>query len=236
MLSDIHGNIVALEAVLADAARRRVEGFLHLGDLVGYGPRPREVVARVRAEGMAGVAGNYDLAVCHPDSPVGEREFLMPGISPAARRVYRWTRDRVGEEERVFLGALPAQLRVQEGDTCYLFAHGSPERANEYLSAETPERRLRELFAGSGADVLVVGHTHVPQLREVEGRLLLNPGSVGMPKDGDPRAAYAILDSREGLAVERIRVEFDVASVTAESVDFGLPPEQGEAMRLGRGL
>lgn len=236
VLSDLHGNLTALEAVLRDIGRRNVEEILHLGDLVGYGPRPEEVVARVRAEGLSGVVGNYDLAVCEPDAEEGLATFLKAAISGVGRRTYLWTREHLGAEARGFLRALPAQLRVEEGDRTFLFTHGSPERPNEYLVPETPDARLREFFEGTGAHVLVVGHTHLPQVREVGDRLLLNPGSVGKPKDGDPRASYLVLDTDAGLRVEHVRVEFDVESVVADSIRSGLPPEQAESLRLGRGV
>ena len=235
ILADIHGNLPALEAVLADIARREVEGMLHLGDLVGYGPHPEEVVARVREQDIGGVVGNYDLAVCHPDPDEGAARYLRPDLSGVGRETYLWTRERIGSGTREVLAALPAQLRIEEGQRSFLFTHGSPERPNEYLLADTPEDRLRELFAGSGADVMVVGHTHCPQAREVGEWLLLNPGSVGKPKDGDPRASYLILDTERGLTAEHVRVEFDVETVATVSVDSGLPPAQAEALRHGRG-
>jgi putative phosphoesterase len=235
VLSDVHGNLVALEAVLRDVGRRNVEEMLHLGDLVGYGPRPEETVARVRAEGLSGVVGNYDLAVCHPDSDEGLAAYLKASISEVGRQTYLWTREHVSEETRGYLRAQPAQLRVEEGERVFLFTHASPERPNEYLVPETPEERLTHLFAGTGAHVLVVGHTHVPQVREVGDCLLLNPGSVGKPKDGDPRASYLVLDTDAGLRVEHVRVEFDVERVVADSIRSGLPPEQAEGLRLGRG-
>ncbi|MDF1553096.1 MAG: metallophosphoesterase family protein [Deferrisomatales bacterium] len=236
ILADIHANLPALEAVLRDVAGRGVEGVLHLGDLVGYGPHPDAVVARVREQQIGGVVGNYDLAVCHPDAREGAQQYLRPDLSEEGWRTYCWTRERVGAATREVLATLPAQLRIEEGERVFLFTHGSPERPNEYLRPETPEPRLQELFEGSGADVLVVGHTHLPQAREVGSRLLLNPGSVGNPKDGDPRASYLILDTDRGLTVEHMRVEFAVETVGAERVDSAFPAQQGEALRRGRGV
>ena len=236
ILADIHGNLPALEAVLRDVSGRGVEGMVHLGDLVGYGPHPDEVVARVQEQDIGGVVGNYDLAVCHPEPDEGVSRYLRPDISAVGLATYRWTRDRVSGVSREYLAGLPAQLRIEEGDRKFLLTHGSPERPNEYLLDETPDARLRELFFGSGADVLLVGHTHRPQARQVGEHLLLNPGSVGKPKDGDPRASYLILDTEHGLTAEQVRVEFDVETVVAESVDSGLPPAQAEALRHGRGV
>ena len=225
ILADIHANLPALEAVLRDLAGRGVEGALHLGDLVGYGPDPDAVVARVREQQISGVVGNYDLAVCHPDAVEGAQQYLRPDLSAEGWETYCWTRERVGAATRDVLATLPAQLRIAEAEHVFLFTHGSPERPNEYLRPETPESRLLELFVGTGADVLVVGHTHLPQAREVGNRLLLNPGSVGNPKDGDPRASYLILDTEHGLTAEHVRVEFDVETVAAERVDSALPPQ-----------
>ncbi|GAB4271440.1 MAG: metallophosphoesterase family protein [Deferrisomatales bacterium] len=236
VLSDLHANLPALEAVLQDIAGRDVEGVIHLGDLVGYGPHPDAVVDRVRREEMTGVVGNYDLAVCDPDPAAGLARYLKPTLSEVGRRTYEWTRQHVSRETVAFLEGLPAQLRVEEGDRVFLFAHASPERPNEYLLPDTPAARLEELFRGTGAHILVVGHTHLPLVREVGDRLLLNPGSVGKPKDGDPRASYLILDTGRGLQVEHVRVEFAVERVVADSVESGLPREQAEALRLGRGV
>jgi putative phosphoesterase len=215
VLSDVHGNLPALEAVLRDAAGRSLEALLHLGDLVGYGQAPDEVVARVRAEGISGVVGDWDLAVLHPDPLEGLRSF--GGSEPAdGRRRFEWTRERISEETRAYLRELPAQLRVEEGPLAYLFTHGSPEHADEPLFAEVPEERLLELFTGTGADVLLVGHTHRPQVREVGACLLLNPGSVGVPSGSEPRASYLILDTTNGLRVEHVQVEFGVESLEGE--------------------
>jgi putative phosphoesterase len=236
ILSDVHGNLSALDIVLRDVSHRGVEGIVHLGDLVGYGPRPNEVVERVRSEAISGVVGNYDLAVCHSDADEGRTRYLKPSLSRVGDRTYRWTREYLRDDTKAFLEALPAQIRVEDGQATFLFTHGSPERPDEYLYPDTPEDRLRELFEGTEVQVMVVGHTHLPQARECDDRLLLNPGSVGKPCDGDPRASYLVLDTGRGLTAEHVRVEFDVETVAAESVRLGLPPEQAEALRRGRGI
>jgi predicted phosphodiesterase len=125
---------------------------------------------------------------------------------------------------------------VIERQTLFLFTHGSPEEPSESLSPHTPEQRLGQIFEATGAHVMIVGHTHLPGAREIGGRLLLNPGSVGMPSHGDGRASYLVLDTENGLAAEHIRVEFDVETAVRESVTSGLPPELADALRLGRNL
>lgn len=236
VFSDVHANLPALEAVLADMARRDVEGAIHLGDLVGYGPHPDAVVERIKGLDLSGVVGNYDLAVCETDAEEGLSRYLKAAISEVGRRTYLWTRENTADASREYLKGRPARILIEEGELTFLFTHGSPERPNEYLNPDTPEERLAELFDGSGADVLVVGHTHLPQAREVGGRLLLNPGSVGKPKDGDPRASYLILDTERGVRAEHVRVSFDVESVAADCVSSGLPKEQAEGLLLGRSV
>lgn len=212
VLSDIHGNLAALEAVLGDLAGRGVEGAYHLGDLVGFGPQPNEVIRRLRDEGIDGVAGNFDLGVSHPNPAEAlQRHFPSPP-PPAAVAALERARREVTDESLEFLGALPVLRRIEEGRQSYLFAHGSPDSVLEGLTDQTPESRLLDLFGTHGADVLVTGHTHVPLVRECGDHLLLNPGSVGRPLDGDPRAAYLVLDSEQGFSVEQVRVEFDVAT------------------------
>ncbi len=223
VLSDIHANLGALEAVLRDVARRGVEGALHLGDAVGFGPQPNEVLERLHAEGIAGVRGNWDLALLDPDPEAGLRAYLPPHLPEEGRTNYRWTREVLSDANRERLVALPAQTRVDDGATAVVFAHASPDSPLEDLTAETPEARLGELFAGSRAQVLVVGHTHRPLAREAGGGVLLNPGSVGRPLDGDPRASYLILDTAAGLAAEHVRVEFAVENGAGGRLQSGLP-------------
>ncbi len=236
VIADVHANLPALLAVLKDMAARNVEGVVHLGDLVGYGPHPNEVVAKIKELEVPGVVGNYDLAVTHPDEAAGMAEFLKAPNNELGEIVYRWTRAHINEETRAFLKELPATMTIEENGRSMTFFHGSPERANEYLLENTEEVRFAELFELTGADVMVGGHTHQPTAREVGGGLFLNPGSVGRPKDGDPRASYMILDTEGGFRAEHVRVTFNVESVAADCVSSGLPEEQAEGLKLGRAL
>ncbi len=223
VLSDVHGNLAALEAVLRDMAARGVDGAVHLGDLVGWGADARAVVERVHAEGVPGVAGNWDLAVLCPDPDEAWTRFLA-GVAPeAARPVLGRTREELGESHRECLRGFPAQMRIQEGALSLLLAHGSPDSPTEGLSEQTPEARLRELLDRTGVDILLVGHTHRPLARKVGGGLLLNPGSVGRPADGDPRASYLVLDTEGELTIQAVRVEFGVETRRSDGVALPLP-------------
>ncbi len=233
IVSDIHANLPALEAVMKDMARRDVDGAVNLGDIVGYGPHCDEVVAALQKAEMREVVGNYDLAVLAEDEAQGRERFLKSDLSPVEREVFTWTRQHTGAATRQYLAELPAQLYIEEQGLTILFTHGSPERPNEYLGADTPEERLIELFEGTGADIMVVGHTHLPLVREVGERLLVNPGSVGAPKDGDPRASYLILDTEGQFRAEHVRVTFDVESFAQVCVSSGLPKSQATAFTRG---
>lgn len=233
VIADIHANLPALKAVLSDMAGRGVEGVVHLGDLVGHGPHPDQAVSLVRAQGITGVAGNYDLAVLEPEAGPAAEKLLKKPLTPWAMKTLEWTRENASEETKEYLKTLPALFWIEEGDRKMLFVHGSPEAPNEYLTPETPDQRLIELLDSTGADIIFAGHTHLPMARELGGRLVINPGSVGKPKDGDPRASYIIVDTENGFVAERIRVTFDVESVAEDCVISGLPAEQAEGLRKG---
>jgi len=193
VFADVHGDVRALEAVLRDAALRGAEGAVHLGDLVGDGEGSEAVVERIRRAEIPGVVGDWDLRVC--------AESGAPGHCSLGE---------LGEENRAFLRDLPAQLTVLEGGTRFLFAHAGPEGPDESPLADASDERLQTLLERCGADVLVVGHTHRATARQVGEGLILNPGSVGRPADGDPRPSYLILDTDSGVQALRVRVELGV--------------------------
>ncbi len=225
VLSDIHANLPALDAVLADAGD--VDGIWHLGDVVGYGPDPNGVVARLRDLGAIGVRGNHDAAAC------GGPE--IDWFNPDARRAMEWTRTAIRPPALEWLAAQP-ERRTLEG--CEL-VHGSPrEPLWEYiLSSSLARDNLAFLDQPTGLH----GHTHIPvafveddgrvdripaadgsQLKLRGRRALVNPGSVGQPRDGDPSASYLILDPGAG-AMTWHRVDYDVGAVQAAMRDLGLP-------------
>ncbi|MEO8272820.1 MAG: metallophosphoesterase family protein [Chloroflexota bacterium] len=235
VLSDIHANLPALEAVLADAGE--VDAVWHLGDVVGYGPDPDGVVRRLREIGAIGVRGNHDAAAC------GAPEIAW--FNPEARRAMEWTRAAISTETREWLMALPERL-VLDG---FELVHGSPrEPLWEYVTSTDV---ARENLAVLTAPIGLHGHTHVPlawveeqgrvelirgqpgtSLALARGRALINPGSVGQPRDGDPSAAYAILDPEAGL-VRWQRVAYDIASVQAAMREAGLPSSLRSRLSVG---
>jgi diadenosine tetraphosphatase ApaH/serine/threonine PP2A family protein phosphatase len=236
VLSDIHANIVALDAVLAAAGP--VDAVWQLGDVVGYGPEPDAVVDRLTAVGAVGVAGNHDLAA------LGGTE--IDWFNPDAKAAMLWTRGRIGAATRTWLAALPTS-RIEGGIT---LVHGSPrDPVWEYVTS-IPVARAN--LAVLETPVGLHGHTHLPMAwADRDGRIdaiapgpgssfrldgkpaLLNPGSVGQPRDGDPTASWLEIDTDAGLATWR-RVAYDIGAVQAAMADAGLPARLAE--RLGLGL
>ncbi len=233
IISDIHGNLPALEAVLADIEAGGISVIYHLGDLVGYNPFPNECVALVRERGLAGITGNYDQAVLGTvANPVAT--FLNPQITSMGKEIYRWTAAEVDRGSREFLASLPERLTLRAGPWEMLLTHGSPRHIRDYIRPWTPEETLREIVAAVAENVIITGHTHIPLVRRVNGTWLLNPGSVGFPKDGNPWAAYAILTPGEELQVEIRRVPYDIEATAREILRRGLPAKAAEDLRVGR--
>jgi putative phosphoesterase len=231
ILSDIHGNLHALDAVLADIAGQKPDVIYCLGDLVGYGANPNEVTERIRREGFPTVMGNYDEGVGYDRDECGcayreEHERLLGDRSLA------WTKAHTRAENKAFLKTLVKEIRFAADGRRILLVHGSPRKMNEYLFEDRAISSFQRLAAASNADVIVFGHTHQPYTKEVDGVLFLNDGSVGKPKDGDWRACYAILEN--GAATLR-RVDYDVKAAAAAIRATDLPHEFAEDIETGGG-
>ena len=242
-ISDIHGNLPALDAVLADIAIRRIDATYHLGDLVGYGPWPNEVIERIRAEGIPGVAGNYDTTVAHGHPGCGcqhddPRHRALSGES------YRWTAAHTSADNRRFLATLPFRLDIRPfgghvPGPALILVHGAATLNTVYWRADRSNRfcsRMIELLRAREGDTILFGHTHKPWTRTFDGRTLVNTGSVGRPKDGDARGAYAIAHVRDGVDVTFPRVSYDVDGAVAAIAASGLPSELGTVLRTGGSL
>lgn len=233
LISDIHANLPALEAVLESIGRTEgIDAVYHLGDLVGYAPWPDETVARIRAEGLAGVAGNYDSTVATDYKHCGCR-YTDPRQEELSHLSYEWTRAHVSADTRSYLGTLPFRLDIRplgghaQGPTAIL-VHGAPSLNTLYWTEDRSDDFCLKMAGMVGArpgDVMCFGHTHLPWHRQVAGIHFVNTGSVGRPKDGDPRAGYVILGLGESVAVEYVRVEYDVARAAAAIRDSTLPDD-----------
>ena len=239
LLSDIHGNRLALEAVLEDLKARPVDAAFCLGDLVGYGPEPREAIHILREAAIPTVMGNYDEGIGWDKGDCG-CYYATGRARDIGRASYDFTASAVGEKERAFLRELPRELFVPLGETTVHLVHGSPRRINEYLLPDRDKRTYLRLAAAERAAVLAFGHTHLAWHRKHGRVLFVNVGSVGKPKDGDPRAAYVVLHAqaqgekpRTAVKVEVRRVAYDIEAAAAAILAAGLPEDLAIALRTG---
>ncbi len=254
LFSDIHANLPALEAFLADVGRRRPDQIFCLGDLVGYNIWPNEVIRAIRGRGIPTIAGNYDYGIGRSSNDCGcayktDEEKANGAVSIA------FTNQIVEPEERRYLRELPKHIRVEiemnDGDPLsLLLVHGSPRKVNEYLFEDREEKSLLRILETAGADVLCFGHTHRPYHRilnsgtetEPHFRHAINTGSVGKPKDGDPRGGYVLLHFNgttsvrraDSLRVEFVRFDYDVEKAAQAVEGSPLPDAYATALRVAK--
>ncbi|MEO8621359.1 MAG: metallophosphoesterase family protein [bacterium] len=242
LLSDVHGNLPALEAVLRDVETRgSVDGVYHLGDLVGYAPWPNEVVSRLRSAEIGGVSGNYDTTVATHYKHCGCRSE-NPHQEELAHKSFTWTLANTSDDTKRYLGGLPFRLDVrpfgghQAGPTIRLL-HGNNVLNTVYLTEDRSDEFLSTMAEKLGAkagDLIAFGHTHKPWHRQIAGIHFVNTGSVGRPKDGDARAGYVLLEVAEvGMLIEFVRVEYDVEQTAQAIIASDLPDEFADFLRTG---
>ena len=245
ILSDIHSNLEALEAVLAEAARSEAQEYLVLGDLVGYGADPAACLQRLRALSATIVAGNHDWAC------VGKVDAAY--FNRYARTALEWTRERLSFTDLAFLRS----LRAKHEDRLVTLVHGTL-RAPEKFDYLFDVAQVLETALIAKTPLCFVGHTHLPFIAEIDPRqpcvrrilhapeqcrhvaldlervkYVVNPGSVGQPRDGDPRASFAVLDT-DGRWVDILRVPYDVAAAQRKIRDAGLPPVLADRLAVGQ--
>ena len=230
VITDIHGNLPALEAVLEAIDGMSVDAVYCGGDLVGYGPHPDEVCGLIEKRRMPTIYGNYDYAIGRDLDDCG-CAYRDQHDRELGRRSIEWTLGHTDDRSKAFMRELPFDLRFELGDSRVRLVHGSPRKVNEYLFADKPARTFERIAAGADSDVLVFGHTHQPWIHEYGGLLFVNCGSVGKPKDGDPRAAFALLDAdRDGVQARIERVEYDAEAAARAVAAAGLPDEYAEKL------
>jgi putative phosphoesterase len=233
VFGDIHGNIEALKAAYEAVAATKPDKLFHLGDLGGYAPFVNEVVDFLIEHNIPGVQGNYDEAVandrehcgCKAEEPVQEE---MAHLS------FTWTKNHVTLESKAYMKNLPTEITfAAESKRVWLF-HATPRKNNLYWYEDRPEKFFHEMAEKGDADIMIYGHIHKPYRKDMNGKVFLNAGSVGKPKDGDPRACAAIVEiTPQAVKTEFLRVQYDVEKVAAAIIESGLPPYFAERLRRG---
>jgi predicted phosphodiesterase len=242
LISDVHGNLPALEAVLADVdGRENIVAVYHLGDLVGYAPWPNEVVDVLRGRAIPGVAGNYDSTTAMDYEHCGCR-YEDPRQEELSHLSYAWTRENVSAASKRWLKGLPFRIDIRPlgGHTAgprLILVHGNPVLNTVYWTEDRSDDfclKMAERLGAKGGDVVAFGHTHKPWHRTVEEIHFVNAGSVGRPKDGDWRAGYTVVDlDGAGVSVEVVRVDYDLARATSAIRASELPDDFAEYLETG---
>ena len=252
LFSDIHANLPALEAFFKDIEKVKPDAIYCLGDLVGYNIWPNEVINEIRKRGIPTIAGNYDFGIGRTSDDCGcayktDDEKANGAISIS------YTNSIVNNDERQYLRSLPAHIKLEfqlnNDKLNLLLVHGSPSKINEYLFEDRDEKSMLRIMENADADIMCFGHTHKPYHRVLKSgtedqnrfRHAINIGSVGKPKDGDPRGGYVILtidenssiSNKDSITVEFLRFEYDVEKAAKAVEDSPLPNAYAESLRKG---
>jgi putative phosphoesterase len=228
VITDIHANLPALEAALARIEDLGIERIYCGGDLVGYGPHPNEVCALIEQREIPAIYGNYDYAIARDMHDCG-CAYTTPHDREIGQLSVEWTLAHTGRPAKDFMRELPFDLRFDVDGTSVHLVHGSPRKVNEYLFEDKPDSLYERLAAAEEAGMLVFGHTHKPWVRDFGGVRFVNCGSVGKPKDGDPRGAFAVIGAGE-VTIER--VAYDAEAVAREVRAAGLPGEFADKLLI----
>jgi len=235
LIGDIHANLPALEVVLAHAREQEIDTIWSVGDLVGYGAFPDQVVKFFRRKEILSIIGNYDLQVLKFKQ---KKDKWRKKKRPEKYLAFRWTHQQLSKLSRKYLRFLSKEIRMKVKGHRILLTHGSPASNEEHLAPDTPEKRLRKLAQIAKSNLIICGHSHRPFARRVDDTWFINPGSVGRPDDGDPRASYAILKiaSQKEIEVEHYRLEYDVERIVAAIREHDLPEAFAQMFLQGRDL
>lgn len=234
VLGDIHGNIEALKVAYDAAVSRRVDKIYHLGDLGGYAPFVNEVVDFVIEHGIDGVQGNYDFNVARNSEHCGCK-YEDPVQAELADKSFEWTKRHASQKTMDYMKSLPAAISFASHGKQVMIFHAAPHKNNLYWYEDRPDKFFIEMAEKTKADVMVYGHTHKPYRKDIGGKVFINAGSVGKPKDGDPRTCVALIEiSDEGVSHEFLRVHYDIEKVVHAILTSGLPPGLTNKLREAR--
>lgn len=252
LFSDIHANLPALEAFFADVEQQKPDAIYCLGDLVGYNIWPNEVINEIRKRNIPTIAGNYDFGIGRTSNDCGCAYKSDEEKSNGAVSI-SFTNSLVNDDERNYLRTLPAHLKLEfqlnNDKLNLLLVHGSPRKINEYLFEDRDQKSMLRIMEQADADIMCFGHTHKPYHRIMNNgsggrdhfRHAINIGSIGKPKDGDPKGGYVLLTidenssvtNKDSLKVEFIRFMYDVEKAAKAVEDSPLPNAYAESLRKG---
>jgi putative phosphoesterase len=252
LFSDIHANLPALEACLKSMEEQKPDAVYCLGDLVGYNSWPNEVINKIRKRGIPTIAGNYDQGIGLNSNECG-CAYKTDTDKDMGKISISYTNSIIGPEERNYLRTLPAHIKLEfqlnNDKFNLLLVHGSPRKINEYLFEDREEKSLLRIMEQAEADIMCFGHTHKPYHRilpaepgdNVHYRHAINIGSVGKPKDGNPKGCYVMLTinagnsipNKDAIQVEFTRFEYDVEKAAKAVEDSPLPNEYADMLRKG---
>jgi putative phosphoesterase len=220
LIADVHSNAVALKAVLSALDESGAERILHAGDIVGYNPYPNETIELFKKNNIISIAGNHDRALITGDTS---------GFNPYAKAALEWTREVVLPDNFNYIKGLKNIEAITIDEKRIVLVHGSPYDIDEYVY---PENVSPGLLSAANADILVMGHTHIQFKKEYPEGIIVNPGSVGQPRDGNPKAAFAVLDTESGN-IELKRISYDIEKVIEDMLAAHLPEELAFRLRTG---
>ena len=231
VFGDIHGNIEALLSAYDAAVKAGAEKIYHLGDLGGYSPFVNGVVDFLIEHHIEGVQGNYDETVGNDREHCGCK-YEDPIQEEMANKSFEWTEQHVCKSTKIYLRGLPFSRSFMVEDKKILLFHATPSKNNLYWYEERSEKFFKEMAEKVDADVLIYGHTHKPYRKDVNGKIFINAGSVGKPKDGDPRASVTLVDiTADTVKVEFLRVSYNVEIAAQAIVASGLPEYFAERLK-----
>ncbi len=223
-ISDIHSNIHALNEVIKEIERENIRKIFCCGDVVGYNAFPSESIKTLKEKKVISVRGNHDNAVITGDTS---------WFNETGRKGIKYCRDVLPEKEIEFLKSLPSHLDFEMDGIKFYIVHGSPrDKLYEYVFPTSSDHVFLEILKDVDADVIVMGHTHIPMKKSIYGKLLINPGSVGQPRDGDSRASFAVFDTEDREIIFR-RVKYNIEEAAQEILNKDLPRFSAERLFLG---
>jgi putative phosphoesterase len=234
LLGDIHANLPALEAVLEHADQIKVDQIWNIGDMVGFNAFPNQVIDLLKRRDVISIAGNFEVKTIK-----AKKKDKILSHNVLKQLTFEWTHQELTKENRQYLKELPREIRYLFYGKRILITHASPLSKKEHLNLNTPDERLEAIaqHGDTNADIIILGHSHDPFVRQVAGTTFINTGSVGRPDDGDQRACYATLEiNKHQVKIIHYRIPYDVDRAVQAIHEAKLPPEFANMLKTGRGL